>query len=367
MIQWVIFLERSRRMSNRKRVKRRPTKSRQGTLRRPAPKRSVPRRRKKRYRLAKRARLVLLVLSLLLLFGVVSCTKSVFFSNSETAQTERTSSETSAKNSESASFENKILADSAILLNANTGEVVFEKGADEERKPASLVKLMTVYTALDLSGNRLNDRVAVPEAAFLDLGEAAISGLEPNELVTIKDLLYAAILPSGGDAAQALALISDSSIDDFVSKMNENAENLGMKHTAYTNVVGLDETKQVTTARDISRLMQKVVNDDRFLEIVSSDHYTTSASAEHAGGKLIFHTLKSHMNEYLKSNAIEGYEILGGKTGYTLEAGICLASVARNEKGDTYIAVTMHAGGDLDNYYPAIKDAVTLYNLAFKK
>lgn len=356
-------------MSQRNLPQRRPRYNGQVVQKRTAnhQKRPGTRRRRKRYRLALRAKVLLVVFALLLLFGVSSCTKALFFSNTSDATTTSSTSEKAGQNIENNSFENKILAESAILLNANTGEVVFEKAADEEHKPASLVKLMTVYTALELSGDKLNDKVAVPEAAFTDLGEAATSGLAPNELVSVKDLLYAAILPSGGDAAQALALVTDSSIEAFVGKMNENAENLGMKHTAYTNVVGLDETKQVTTARDIGRLMQKVVNDDRFLEIISSDHYTTSASAEHAGGKLIFHTLKSHMNEYLKTNAIEGYEILGGKTGYTLEAGICLASVARNEKGDTYIAVTMHAGGDLDNYYPAIKDAVSLYNLAFKK
>lgn len=354
-------------MSNRRLPQRRPLS------RPPVPRKSMqsrrplPKKRRKRYRLALRAKVLLFVLFILLLLGVASCTRALFSPSAEAPQTTSVATEKTSKNGESSSFENKILADSAILLNANTGEIIFEKAADEERKPASLVKLMTVYTALELSGDRLNDKVAVPKEAFTDLGEAAISGLEPNELVSVKDLLYAAILPSGGDAAQALALVTDSGIDAFVEKMNDNAESLGMKHTAYTNVVGLDETKQVTTARDISKLMQKVVNDDRFLEIVSSDHYTTSASAEHAGGKLIFHTLKSHMNEYLRNNAIEGYEILGGKTGYTLEAGICLASVARNEKGDTYIAITMHAGGDLDNYYPAIRDAVALYNLAFKK
>lgn len=354
-------------MSSRKLPQRKHSSSATVVSKNKRPRKPVPKRRKKRYRLTLRAKIILIVLFLLLIFGISSCTKAVFFSSAPTSTAEDVLGDSKAKTGEINSFENRILADSAILLNANTGEVVFEKAADEERKPASLVKLMTVYTALELSGDKLNDKVAVPTEAFKDLGEAAISGLEPDELVSIKDLLYAAILPSGGDAAQALAFVTDSGLEAFVDKMNDNAEHLGMKHTYYTNVVGLDETKQVTTARDIAKLMQKVVNDDRFLEIISSDHYTTSASAEHAGGKLIFHTLKSHMNEYLKTNSIEGYEILGGKTGYTLEAGICLASVARDEKGDTYIAVTMHAGGDLDNYYPAIKDAVALYNLAFKK
>ena len=259
------------------------------------------------------------------------------------------------------------MSESAILINADTGEVLYQKNPDKPLKPASLVKLMTAYTALDLTGDRLNDKVAVPAEAFNDVEEAAKSGLLPNELVSIKDLLYCAILPSGGDAAQALALVTDSSISSFVDKMNANAEKLGMKETHYVNVVGLDAPGQLSTARDISKLMQKIVNDDRFLEILSADHYTTSQSAEHGNGKLVFHTLKSKINDYLKTDAIKGYNIIGGKTGYTTDAGICLASVARNDRGDMYIAVTLKAGGDVNNYYPAIKDAVSLYNLAFNQ
>ena len=336
---------------------------------------NVPKRRKKsapnkRYRLALRARLFLLVLFLLLVFGVSSCTKAVFFGSTETTKpTETATTEHQEKRTTTTtdSFASKLLSESAILINADTGEVLYQKNPDEPLKPASLVKLMTAYTALDLTGDRLNDKVAVPAEAFNDVEEAAKSGLLPNELVSIKDLLYCAILPSGGDAAQALALVTDSSISSFVDKMNANAEKLGMKETHYVNVVGLDAPGQLSTARDISKLMQKIVNDDRLLEILSADHYTTSQSAEHGNGKLVFHTLKSKINDYLKTDAIKGYNIIGGKTGYTTDAGICLASVARNDRGDMYIAVTLKAGGDVNNYYPAIKDAVSLYNLAFNQ
>ena len=336
---------------------------------------NVPKRRKKaapnkRYRLALRARLFLLVLFLLLVFGVSSCTKAVFFGSTETTKpTETATTEHQEKRTTTTtdSFASKLLSESAILINADTGEVLYQKNPDKPLKPASLVKLMTAYTALDLTGDRLNDKVAVPAEAFNDVEEAAKSGLLPNELVSIKDLLYCAIRPSGGDAAQALALVTDSSISSFVDKMNANAEKLGMKETHYVNVVGLDAPGQLSTARDISKLMQKIVNDDRFLEILSADHYTTSQSAEHGNGKLVFHTLKSKINDYLKTDAIKGYNIIGGKTGYTTDAGICLASVARNDRGDMYIAVTLKAGGDVNNYYPAIKDAVSLYNLAFNQ
>ena len=336
--------------------------------------RNAPKRRmrkaapKKRYRLAFRARLLLLALFLLLVFSVSSCTKSLFFGQTDTpTQSDKASTEEKENTTATDSFASKLLSESAILINADTGEVLYQKNPDKPLKPASLVKLMTAYTAFDLTGDRLNDKVAVPEEAFDDVEEAAKSGLLPNELVSVKDLLYCAILPSGGDAAQALALVTDTSISSFVDKMNANAEKLGMKETHYVNVVGLDAPGQLTTARDVSKLMQKIVNDDRFLEILSADHYTTSQSAEHGNGKLVFHTLKSKINDYLKTDAIKGYNIIGGKTGYTTEAGICLASVARNDRGDTYIAVTLKAGGDVNNYYPAIKDAVSLYNLAFNQ
>lgn len=358
-----------RQQASRSSSARVPQRTRPPAGKRPAPQQRPPtRKRRRRYRLEPRAKVLLAVLAILLLLGLGSCAKAIFSSGTSTEEPVVAESSEKEKTTDE-SFARRILSDSAILVNAKTGEVIFEKNADEQEKPASLVKLMTVYTALKIKGNDLSEVVAVPEAAFQNLGEAAVSGLSPNELVSIKDLIYATILSSGGDAAQALALICSrhDNMDSFIERMNENAEELGMRNTRYTNVIGLDGDNQLSTARDLSKLMLKAVADDRFYSVLTSDHYNTRTSSEHAQGVLLLHTLKTHMNEFPQEMKPKGYEIVGGKTGYTSEAGICLASIAKNEAGDMYIAVTLHAGGDLNNYYPAVKDAIQLYNYAFNK
>ena len=141
--------------------------------------RSAPKRRtrkatpKKRYRLAFRARLLLLALFLLLVFGVSSCTKALFFGQTDApAQSDNAKTEEKANTTATDSFASKLLSESAILINADTGEVLYQKNPDKPLKPASLVKLMTAYTAFDLTGDRLNDKVAVPEEAFdVDMGK----------------------------------------------------------------------------------------------------------------------------------------------------------------------------------------------------
>lgn len=258
-----------------------------------------------------------------------------------------------------------LVSDSAILINADNGDVLYEKDPDTPRPPASLTKMMTVYVAI--KNNDDPDReLQMPKAAFEALkGQESTSGLSAGETVTLRDLLYAAILPSGGDAAMALALATSGNEGSFVDLMNQQAADLGMDSTHFENPIGTDADGQVSTCRDMARLLKAALGDTIFREVITARTYTTTANDLHPKGVKLTHTIDDYLSQFQRYFDASDYEITGGKTGYTAEAGNCLASIAEKEDAPTCIAVTMHATEASDNYYQSVKDAVTLYNTVY--
>lgn len=265
-----------------------------------------------------------------------------------------------------AGFDANINSDSAILINADNGDVLYEKDADTQRAPASLVKMMTVYVAIR-NNDSIDREVQIPDEAFegLDEESASQSGLKKGETVTLRDLLYAALLASGGDAANALALITSGNIDAFVDLMNDEAANLGLDSTVFTNPTGLDDDDQVSTCRDMARLVKGALGNSTFREVFTTREYTTTANDTHAEGLTLSHTMDEDLASFQRYFDTSGYEIVGGKTGYTAAAGNCLATLAEKAGSPDYIVVTMHATGRGDQYYQAVHDAVTLYGEAY--
>lgn len=263
-------------------------------------------------------------------------------------------------------FDETINSDSAILINVGNGDVLYEKDADSQRPPASLVKMMTVYVAIKNCDN-LDRELQMPKAAFKGLEEhkASQSGLKAGETVTVRDLLYAAMLSSGGDAANALALITGGNIEGFVELMNEEADKLGLDSTTFKNPTGLDAGGQVSTCRDMARLVKGALGNTVFKEVFTAHTYTTTANDTHPEGLELSHTMSKDLNSFQRYFDTSGYEILGGKTGYTEKAGNCLVTMADKKKAPEFVVVTMHATGTGDQYYQAFHDAVTLYGEAY--
>lgn len=270
-------------------------------------------------------------------------------------------------NKDDSSEDVSVVSDSAILINADNGDVLYEKEPDLQRAPASLTKVMTVYVAIKNTDD-LDRTLQMPRAASDTLGgEVSKSGLSAGETVTVRDLLYAAMLASGGDAANALALAVAGNEQSFVSMMNQEAEAMGLVSTHFENPIGLDADGQVSTCRDMARLLKTAMGNSAFREIITSRSYTTTANDVHPKGLVIKHTIDEYLTYFQRYFDASGYEIVGGKTGYTTDAGHCLASVAKKENAPTCIAVTMHATDASDNYYQSVKDAVVLYDLIYGK
>ena len=250
----------------------------------------------------------------------------------------------------------KMYSTYGILVNLTTNEVIFERQADKRAYPASLTKMMTVLVGLE---NIKEDTMRI-DVDFNELAAegAAIAGFRNGEIVSAKDILMAVMLPSGADAAITLAKEVVGSEAEFVNLMNQKAEALGMKDTHFENVTGLHHDNHYTTARDMAILVKVALNNPEFREIFMAKSYITETVDD-----LIF---TSRMFDRMSSPVILGGEVLGGKTGYTWEALLCLASFATDGENE-YALITMHANGGPNTAQYHVIDALETYEYFFNR
>ena len=218
-----------------------------------------------------------------------------------------------------------ISARSAILMEASTGAVLFEKAPDERLPIASTTKLMTALVTLE--NTSLEDTVTVP--AVCETVEGSSMYLKAGQTLSVRQLLYGLMLESGNDAAVALAVHVAGSVEAFADMMNDRAAALGLKNTHFLNPHGLHEDGHYSSARDLAQIMRACMDDPLFVEIASTKSITF-------GG----HTYTNH-NKLMWS--YEG--MITGKTGYTKKAGRTLVTCAQRD-GMRLICVTLHDGDD---------------------
>lgn len=245
----------------------------------------------------------------------------------------------------------------AILIQARNGKTVGEINADQQMYPASLTKMMTCLVAIEELRN-LNNEITLTQEMFAGLYEqnATQAGFQPGETVRAIDLLYGVMLPSGAECCIALSDTIAGSEEGFVELMNKKADKLGMKDTHFMNSTGLHDLEHYSTARDMAILLKAALKNDTFREIIESPWHSTPSTNIHPDGITYYSTMFKNLSDA----AVTGGKIMGGKTGYTGEAGHCLASFAEIE-GVEYILVTAGASSS-SGTTPHIADAVTVYN-----
>ncbi len=243
--------------------------------------------------------------------------------------------------------QDEIKAPSAVLMEAQTGKVLYEKNDHEKRACASITKVMTlllVMEALDSGKIGLNDTVTASEHAA-SMGGSDI-WLKPGESMTVDDMLKATVIASANDAAVALAEYVAGSEDEFVAQMNQRAKELGMKDTVFKNVNGLDEDGHITSAYDIALMSRELIKHRKIFD------YTQTWMDSVRNGK----TQLVNTNKLLKS--YKG--ITGLKTGTTGKAGSCISATAQRN-GVSLIAVVLGSSTTKDRFH----SAATLLNYGF--
>ena len=226
-------------------------------------------------------------------------------------------------------------ASSAILIDADSGNVLYEKNAFGIRPMASTTKIMTAVVAIE--NYELNSVIIIPKESIGVEGSSVY--LCEGERLTLRQLLYALMLSSANDAATAIAIFCAGSVEAFADMMNETAERLCLTGTHFDNPHGLDSESHYTTAYDLAMLAAYAIKIPEFREIVSTGRYHIPLCGVENGRLLINH------NKLLGS--YDG--IIGIKTGFTKKSGRCLVSAAERN-GATLIAVTLNAPDDWNDH-----------------
>ena len=246
----------------------------------------------------------------------------------------------------------------AILMQARGGKILGEINGEAQIYPASMTKIMTVILGIE-NFDDLDEKITLTDEMFSGLYEqdATQAGFQPGEEVRVIDLLYGAMLPSGAECCIALADTISGSEADFAELMNKKARKLGMENTHFCDSTGLHNPDHYSTVKDIAVLMKYCIKNDTFREIVETSRHSTGVTNIHPDGITYYSTMFKNLSD----PTVTGGKILGGKTGYTSEAGHCLVSFAEIE-GREYIFVSAGASGADGNTIPHIQDAVTVYN-----
>lgn len=237
---------------------------------------------------------------------------------------------------------NALSAEKAIVLDAQSGRVLYEKRPDEKSLIASTTKIMTALIVCEQCN--VLDRVRIPREAVGIEGSSMY--LQEGEILTVQELLYGLMLRSGNDAATALAIYCGGTVEGFAQLMNDKARFLGMENSHFVNPHGLDSPDHYSTARDMSLLAAYAMKNPIFAKTVS----TRSVKA----GKRVLQNHNKLLWQY------EGAD--GVKTGYTKAAGRILVSSATRQ-GRRLIAVTMNAPNDWQDHKSLLQDGFGQYHL----
>ncbi|WP_074351438.1 D-alanyl-D-alanine carboxypeptidase [Proteiniborus sp. DW1] len=248
----------------------------------------------------------------------------------------------------------------AILLSLKDQTILMQKNIEGRVYPASLTKMMTAIIAIE-NLTDLKEEIELTDSMFQGLYEAnaSMAGFQPGEKVRAIDLIYGALLPSGAESCIGLAHQVAGSEQAFVRMMNQKAAELGMTNTNFKNTTGLHDKNHYTTVEDLAILLSYALQNDTYRDVFTSSRYSTQPTNKHPDGITFYSTMFEKLK--LNDQSIVTGEILGGKTGFTDKAGLCLASLAKVDKKE-YILITVGAKGNQYTEQYNITDALNVYN-----
>lgn len=269
----------------------------------------------------------------------------------------------------------EVQAESAILINADTGAVLYEKNPDKQYYPASITKIATALYSLKLKKQSLDEPITVGGDALGSVTEEARKksnytlpawwllpgsshiGLKKGEVLSYKDLLYGMMLASGNDASNAIAeWTAKGSIGEFMKNLNEYLNSLGCKKTCFMNPHGLFHPEHKTTARDMALIMQEALKEPEFRKVISTVTYTRPKTNKQNANTMV------QTNRLLRPGPFHYSKTIGGKTGY-IQAAQNTFVVAAEEKGRTLIAVLLKSKERSDLW----RDSIKLFEAAFNQ
>lgn len=243
----------------------------------------------------------------------------------------------------------------AVLIDLQSDTILAEKGAHTVISPASMTKLMTLLVAAERVTN-LDDTftMTIDITDYCYVNGCSVVGLDIDETVSIRELLYGTILPSGADAALGLAVYLAGSHEAFVEMMNQKAEDLGIAETThFTNCVGIYDEAHTSTVYDMAMILKAAMDNELCREVLRAHTYETVPTPAHPDGQILSNWFLRRIEDHVPST----FEVIGAKTGYVAQSGSCAASCGEDAGGNLYICVT----GDAGSSWRCIFDHVALY------
>lgn len=232
-----------------------------------------------------------------------------------------------------------VVSQHGILINADTGEIVAQRGGMDRIVPASMTKVMTVLVAAEhISDDQLDDKVKLTKevADYSYVNDCSNTGFELDEPITVRDMFYGTIMPSGADSAVTLANYVAGSHEAFVDMMNEKLEELGLSETShFTNCVGLYDENHYTTPYDMAVILKAATDNEWCRQVLSEHIYTTEKTKQHPDGLRISNLFLRRIEDKETHS-----EVLCAKTGFVSQSGSCAASMALDKNGTEYLVVT---------------------------
>lgn len=261
-------------------------------------------------------------------------------------------------------FSDEIVSRYGIVIDVESREILAQREAKTKMNPASMTKILTVLTAADELGLTGEDwaqeeilddtfTITIEITDYSYVNKCSNVGFEVGEEVTVRDLFYGTVLPSGGDAALGLACYVAGSQEAFVELMNRKLEELGLSDTShFTNCVGLYDENHYSTVYDMAVMLRTAADSSFCREVLSAHTYNTSQTAQHPEGLLI----SNWFLRRIEDKDTHG-EVICGKTGYVAQSGSCAASLASDGTGREYLCVTAGSSSS----WQCIYDQVELY------
>ena len=248
----------------------------------------------------------------------------------------------------------ELYSEHAILIDLETNTVIAEKDPDAKIYPASMTKVMTALVACEQITDW--DATFTMTQAIIDplfLSDATMAGFVNGEEVSMTDLVYGALLPSGAEATEALAQTIAGSTEGFVALMNEKAAELGLTNTHFVNDSGLHDEDHYTTVREMAVILEAAMANERCRAALSAVSYTSAPTTQNPEGVAMINKFLYRIGQYeLGDAAVEG-----AKTGFTSQAMNCCASFGTAANGRPVVCVTAHAWtGDF-----CVEDHIALY------
>lgn len=257
-------------------------------------------------------------------------------------------------NEMTASVSSDVVSENGIFIDVETQSILGQKDAGARISPASMTKILTILVAAEHITD-LDDTFEITRdiTDYSYVNDCSNVGFDVGEKVTVRDLFYGTVLPSGADAALGLAIYVSGSQEEFVKLMNEKIDELGLSRTShFTNCVGLYDGDHYSTVYDIGVMLKAACDNSFCREVLAAHTYTTSVTQQHPEGII----LSNWFLRRIEDKDTHG-EVLCAKTGYVVQSGSCAASLSVGNDGKEYICVTAQSTGS----WKCIYDHVAMY------